>query len=228
VGRAAATHEGRQDDRLSAGRVAVVEDDRAIGLQLSDLLGEAGVLTEVFAQGQAFLARQTQAPFDAALLDMRLPDASGLAILEALKVQGRGLPVIMLTGMTEERGLVAAFGLGAHDYVFKPFRPAELVARVQALLQRTRQAPTPPLALLERPDLTDKERGCAQILLTHLGQTVSREQLRQGVWRRNQAVDSRTIDTHVSRVRTKLGLDPSNGFALTAVYGVGYRLQKLA
>lgn len=217
--------------------IAVVEDDLALGRQLVDVLEQAGLEAHWFKRGQDFVAACTgPRAFGAALLDMRLPDMTGLTVLEALA--NRAPPVVMLTGMTEESGLIKAFELGVHDYLFKPFRPAELVARLKGLLRRRAleagdlDSPGPSDPLLSEHDgyksLTEKERGCAEILLAQLGKTVSRDILRQHVWRGHQAISSRTIDTHVSRVRSKLDLTSASGFELTAVYGVGYRLQKVA
>ncbi len=244
---------------MSAGAVcvAVVEDDLALGQLIVDVLEGAQLSARWFKRGQDFL-RACLGPqaFAAALLDMRLPDMTGLRVLQSMPTESSP-PVMMLTGMTEESGLVAAFELGVHDYLFKPFRPAELIARLQGLIRRTAAASRMSSEALAFRDsrgavllgelldasgqhresgqpgsdtvaLTEKERACAQVLLDHLGQTVSREDLRQRVWRGHQAVTSRSIDTHVSRVRTKLGLVPSAGFELASVYGVGYRLQKLA
>ncbi len=218
-------------------RIAVVEDDLALGQQIVDVLATAELAGQWFKRGQDFVAAcGDPGAFDAVLLDMRLPDMTGLAVLERLS--NRAPPVVMLTGMTEETGLIRAFELGVHDYVFKPFRASELVARIRGLVRRTRPKRgdedtgiTGTALLTEHPaypSLTEKERGCAEILLAQLGQTVSRDTLRRQVWRGHQAVTSRSIDTHVSRVRTKLGLVPSAGFELASVYGVGYRLQKLA
>ena len=217
--------------------IAVVEDDLALGRQIVDLLAQAGLEAHWFKRGRDFVAACTgPRAFGAALLDMRLPDMTGLTVLETLA--NRTPPVVMLTGMTEESGLIRAFELGVHDYLFKPFRPAELVARLKGLLRRTAleagdlDSPGPSDPLLSEHDgyksLTEKERGCAEILLAQLGKTVSRDILRRQVWRGHQVISSRTIDTHVSRVRSKLDLTPASGFELTAVYGVGYRLQKVA
>ncbi len=208
-----------------------------MGQQLVDVLHQAELGAHWFKRGRDFLEACGQpSAFAAALLDMRLPDMTGLAVLAAL--ENRAPPVVMLTGMTEESGLIKAFELGAHDYLFKPFRPAELVARHRGLLRRTSTQPettgrqtAEPLTLAHHPghdQLTEKERGCAELLLGQLGKTVSRDTLRRQVWHGHQAISSRTIDTHVSRVRAKLGLHRDRGFELNAVYGVGYRLQKLA
>jgi DNA-binding response OmpR family regulator len=217
--------------------IAVVEDDLALGQHLVDVLHHAEFSAQWFKRGRDFLEASGQpSAFGAALLDMRLPDMTGLAVLAALT--DRAPPVVMLTGMTEESGLIKAFELGVHDYLFKPFRPAELIARLKGLVRRTHAKPnatgctaSDPVDLAHHPghdQLTEKERGCAEMLLSQLGKTVSRDTLRRQVWRGHQAISSRTIDTHVSRVRAKLGLHRDKGFELVAVYGVGYRLQKLA
>jgi len=236
---------------------AVVEDDPHLADQLCDILAGSGWHCEAFGLGHAFLSRQRRRAFDLAILDMRLPDLSGLELLRQLAGLPRHPSVaptasIVVTGLLDEANLEHAFALGAQDYLLKPFRSRELMARVQAVQSRRRPAlvpsdsadtdPIAPAALvrigpfvLDRQtrrlsrsgvpiDLTDKEFGVAELLFLRLGQTIPREDMRSAVWQTEVLPESRTIDTHVSRVRRKLGLDQGSDFRLTTVYGVGYRL----
>lgn len=236
---------------------AVVEDDPQLANQLCNILAGSGWHCEAFGLGHAFLSRQRRRAFDLALLDMRLPDLSGLEVLRQLAGLPRHPSVaptasIVVTGLLDEANLERAFALGAQDYLLKPFRARELLARVQAVQSRRRPALVPsdnvdteptgpamplrfgPFVLDRRARslsrsgmpiaLTDKEFGVAELLFLRLGQTIPREDMRSAVWQTEAALESRTIDTHVSRVRRKLGLDQGSDFRLTTVYGVGYRL----
>lgn len=236
---------------------AVVEDDPQLADQLCDILAGSGWQCEAFGRGNAFLSRQRRRAFDLAILDMRLPDLSGLELLRQLAGLPRHPSVaptasIVVTGLLDEANLEHAFALGAQDYLLKPFRSRELLARVQAVQSRRRPALAPsdsadtdPIApaapvrigpfVLDRQRrrlsrsgvpiaLTDKEFGVAELLFLRLGQTIPREDMRSTVWQTEVLPESRTIDTHVSRVRRKLGLDQGSDFRLTTVYGVGYRL----
>ena len=237
-----------------AAHAAIVEDDPQLADQIQEILGLAGWQSQAFRRGHDFLEQQRRRPFDVALLDMRLPDLSGLQVLEHLAVRPPTNSVkaatacIVVTGVIDDANLEHAFALGAQDYVRKPFRSRELIARVGAAHARIHkhglktQAANSPLQrfgpfLLDtqtrcvyREDqpiaLTDKEFGIAHLLFHRMGQTVGREDIRRHVWRVDPDVASRTIDTHVSRVRYKLELSESSGFRLSAVYGVGYRLDQ--
>ncbi|MGA1063964.1 MAG: response regulator transcription factor [Burkholderiaceae bacterium] len=233
------------------GHVAVLEDDDQLATQLCELLQLQGWQVRRFARGQLLLDALDRQHFDAVLCDLRLPDMTGLDVLAAHRARAsqhraQGPAMIMLTGATDEASLVQAFALGAHDYVHKPFRAAELQARLSASVRRRRaermeqaQAIGPIGSIRLDPHgengpqahrngqavaLTDKEFQCAQMLLGQLGQTGSRNEIRLQVWRHNEHVQTRTIDTHISRVRQKLGLTPDQGFRLSPVYGIGYRL----
>ncbi|MFZ9734261.1 MAG: response regulator transcription factor [Burkholderiaceae bacterium] len=240
---------------------AVVEDDPQLANQLCEILAGSGWQCEAFGLGHAFLSRQRRRAFDLAILDMRLPDLSGLELLRQLAGLPRHPSVaptasIVVTGLLDEANLERAFALGAQDYLLKPFRSRELLARVQAVQSRRRPGLAPsdsadtdatasaaparfgPFVLdrqtrsLSRSGvpiaLTDKEFGIAELLFLRLGQTIPREEMRSAVWQTEALLESRTIDTHVSRVRRKLGLDPGADFQLTTVYGVGYRLYPTA
>lgn len=211
--------------------------------QSCDVITSLGWQPRHFAKGRAFLQSLRTQPFDAVLLDLRLPDMSGLDILNALPL-GHRCPVIMVTSSADESSLLAAFDGGVRDYVTKPFRSRELGARLGALLSRSGVQPAREILTVRdlqidlHPEsqpivfrgseaivLTEKEFRCAQLLLACAGRTVSRDALRLRVWHLSEAVQTRTIDTHVSRVRCKLGLWPEHGFSLRSIYGVGWRLE---
>jgi DNA-binding response OmpR family regulator len=239
-----------------AGTAAVVEDDRRLAQQIEDILGLAGWKTQRFSRGQDFLARQQRAAFDVALIDMRLPDLTGIELLERLSTStpaadGRHTASLVVTGLIDEGNLEKAFALGAEDYVLKPFRARELIARIGAAHRRRLSAAamtgadpenaaphtvgcfriSPKLRQIARHGipvaLTDKEFDAALLFFSRTGQTVSREELRRRVWQTAPQVETRTIDTHVSRLRRKLQLTTDQGFRLAPVYGQGYRLDTL-
>jgi DNA-binding response OmpR family regulator len=228
---------------------AIVEDDPQLAGQLCDILTASGWQCASFGLGQAFLSQQRRRAFDIAVLDMRLPDLSGLDVLKQLAelpTPATAAPTasIVVTGLLDETNLEHAFALGAQDYLLKPFRSRELLARIQAAQRRRGgECPAAPSAFgpfsIDRQarrvfrsgqaiPLTDKEFGTAELLFLRLGHTVGRADLRNAVWQSEPAVASRTIDTHVSRVRCKLGLSESSGLRLSTVYGVGYRLDRVS
>lgn len=235
------------------GTAAVVEDDPRLAQQIEDVLGLAGWKTQRFARGRDFLARQHRAAFDVALIDMRLPDLTGMELLETLAMSppaadGGHTASIVVTGVLDEGHLEKAFALGAEDYVLKPFRARELVARVGAAHRRRQPATaragadpdsaipyavgcftiSPKRREITRDGtpvaLTDKEFDAALLFLSRPGQIVSRTELGRRVWQTTPEVETRTIDTHVSRLRRKLQLTAEQGFRLAPVYGQGYRL----
>jgi DNA-binding response OmpR family regulator len=180
------------------------------------------------------------------VLDLRLPDMTGIQVLSRLKLLAKAwpyrLPVMVVTGCCENAVMAAAFDEGACDYVSKPFQPDALLIRARSLIQRHQptifnEAPIQagPIvlnlgtrqALLNGKEvlLSDKEFRLAWLLLQRQGEPVSRAQMQQVVWgRADRLGQSRSLDTHMGRIRTKLGLLRHPGIRLRAVYGVGYRL----
>ena len=155
------------------------------------------------------------------------------------------LPVLFMTSRSGEDDIVAGLAAGADDYMIKPIRRGELVARVQALLRRAYPSQTaieqiqfsqyifePRTGRLtvdgEPAELTQKEFDLALLLFRNLGRPLSRAYILEAVWLRDIEIPSRTMDTHISRVRTKLKLRPENGFRLAPVYSYGYRLEQLS
>ena len=177
---------------------------------------------------------------DLLLLDWVMPGMSGEAVLGALRARpGPELPVIVVTARDGEADVVGALRLGADDYVVKPPKGLELLARIEALARRARIGRAVPLragrfevdlarraVLLDGREivLTLKEFDLASHLFRNPGTLVTRAQLLEAVWSVGPQLDTRTVDTHASRVRRKLGLDGSRGWMLQSVYGYGYRL----
>jgi DNA-binding response OmpR family regulator len=225
-------------------QIAVLDDDVHQLDLLSHVVGALGYACHRFSSGDALLQQARHATFDLFLIDWELPDTSGLDVLRTLRGRHRvEAPVIFVTHRDEERDVVQALSAGADDYVAKPVRSAELKARMMALLRRAYpeketglqhgefllQPSTRTVLYQGRPiELKQREFELAHCLFLRLGQLLSRAYLMQTVWGRDVEVPTRTLDTHVSAVRGKLGLRPERGYRLVAVYGHGYRLEALA
>jgi two-component system phosphate regulon response regulator PhoB len=220
--------------------VLVVDDERDLVSLLDFNLRQAGMETSLaYSGGQALEEARRRVP-DLVLLDLMLPDQSGTDVCRQLKgdPRTRAVPVIMLTARGEELDRVVGFELGADDYVVKPFSVRELILRVKAVLRRARQPVTDaprvelgPVRLdLEAHrcyvdgveiELTPLEFKLLHLLVTRAGRVQTRERLLTDVWEMSSELETRTVDTHVKRLREKLG---SARDLLETVRGVGYRL----
>jgi len=223
-------------------RVAILEDDPSQGELVSLWLQRAGHDTRVFTRGEELLESLMSEPFDALLLDWNLPDMSGLEVLQRVRQTKPLLPAIFCTARAAEDDAVKALQAGADAYLRKPLRCMELLERVQSVLRRGRRAQqfeqlvgVEPFGVdLEKRtivldnevlDLTTKDFDVAVLFLRNIGRMLPRDQLRQSVWG-PEAISSRTLDTHVSRIRKKLKLTREHGWNLAAVYAHGYRLER--
>jgi DNA-binding response OmpR family regulator len=230
-------------DQISIG---ILEDDEDQSSLLELWLGDAGYAVQAYASGNDFIRAVQARGFDLVLLDWNLPEMSGLEVLEWIRRNLRThIPVIFLTTRAEEKHIVQALQAGADDYVTKPARPLELIARIGALARRsglTVQA-SDTLAVegfvLDRKrrqvrkgeetiSLTHREFDLAWLMFSNLAKIMSREYLLRHIWNLSAVVNTRTVDTHVSRIRSKLGLRPEYGWKLSSVYHYGYRLERLA
>ncbi|MBM3340527.1 MAG: response regulator transcription factor [Betaproteobacteria bacterium] len=223
--------------------IALLEDDPSQADLILHWLAEAGMRCTHYATGAAFRAAILSQHFDLILIDWTLPDDDGLAILEWLRAEQHSKHLIMfVTSRAEEASLVLALQRGADDYLVKPLRKGEMLARVQALLRRggSKPAATVGLGRLQVDphkqcaiingiviDLSERETKLAVHLLQNHGRVVSHQQLQEQVWQRRSDLDKRTIDTQINRLRSKLGLTPENGFSLSVVFHKGYRLEQL-
>lgn len=225
--------------------IALLEDDPLQAELVKRWLAAAGMECVHFATGADFRLGLRSRPFDLVLLDWMLPDDDGIAILAWLRQSiGPGLPVMFTTTRSEEGSLVHALEQGADDYLIKPLRRDEMIARIRALVRRGESLGSVSLIevggiVIDRiahrvkvrgqtVDLTDKELELAIYVLTNRGRLLSRQELLENVWHTNPHVITRTVDTHMSRLRTKLGLTPQHGFELSTVYHKGYRLEYVA
>jgi DNA-binding response OmpR family regulator len=180
------------------------------------------------------------------MLDWELPDVSGIQVLRWVRQHNDKLtPVLFITARPFEEDIVKALEEGADDYMVKPVRRTELLARANALWRRTR-AGAPAVEVLEFPpyridtlersiafdgepvELTQKEFELAVFLFRNAGRLLSRGHIFEAVWGRSATLSSRTTDTHLSRVRSKLKLQPEHGYRLVSVYNYGYRLEDVA
>ena len=229
------------DDR---GLVLVVDDEPTITEVVSRYLERAGYRARAAGDGRSAVELASDERPDLIVLDLMLPGMDGLEVMRRLRAtpNGEGLPVILLTAKGEATDRVVGLRLGADDYVVKPFSPAELVARVDAVLRRIEAKPESedaitfgalvldPLARRVTLDgdevqLTTREYDLLVHFMRHPGQVFSRDQLMDSVWRYSFYSDTSTVTVHVRRLRAKIERDPSNPRWLQTVWGVGYRFQ---
>jgi len=238
----------RDPANCSAGaiRVAIVEDDPSDAEQVTRWLRLAGHRCHHFDRGRALMRAFDQVCLDAVILDWNLPDVSGVDLLRQIRGSDRAsLPVLFVSRRRTEHDVVTALRHGADDYMVKPLGGPELLARLDAILRRGRhrtEAPAkieigpyridcPSRLLLRdgRPiELTAKDFELAVLFLRNVGRVLSRGHILDSVWGPRALIASRTLDTHVSRLRKKLDLVPHQGWRLAAVYSRGYRLDQLA
>ncbi len=225
-------------------RIAAL-DDEAHHLELIQHTMEViGHECHGFSEGRSLLRDLHQQTYDLLILDWNLPDIEGPRVVRSIRQElHSSLPVLFLTHRQEEQDLVDGLAAGADDFMAKPIRVAELQARVRALLRRSYPAQhdnalsfrgyrfypsTRTLRIQGKVvELSRREYELALFLFQNLGRLLSREHLREAVWGIGVETPSRSLDTHISRLRLKLDLMPSNGFLLSAVYGLGYRLEPI-
>jgi DNA-binding response OmpR family regulator len=226
-------------------RIALLDDDRSQSEVIRQVLVAVGHSCQSFQTGWDLLSHLRRESCDLLIIDWQVKDASGAEVLRWVRDKlPPALPVLFLTGRSGEDDIVAALAAGANDYLIKPIRRGELVTRIQALLRRAYPAqsafeqirfdqyvfevPTGRLTMAGKQiEVTQKEFDLALLLFQNLGRPLSRAYILEAIWSRERDVPSRTMDTHVSRVRNKLQLKPENGFRLTPVYSYGYRLEQL-
>jgi DNA-binding response OmpR family regulator len=225
-------------------RIAALDDESG-QLDLIQLVMESiGHECHGFSDGVSLLRELRQQTYDLLILDWTLPDMQGPAVVKWIREElSSRLPILFVTNRSEEADMVEGLTAGADDFMVKPVRIAELEARVQALLRRAYPAQHEAELILgpyhfsshsrtlkvngEIADLKYREYELALFLFQNLGRLLSREHLREAIWGLGDDTPSRSLDTHISRLRTKLDLRPANGFLLSSVYGLGYRLEAI-
>ena len=226
-------------------RIAVLDNDRIQADLICQVLTSAGHACQTFDNGKEMLNNLRKDSIDMLILDWQVVDIGGAEVLRRAREKLTATtPMMFITSSSAEDDIVAGIGAGADDYMIKPLRRGELVARVQALLRRAypsqngaEQLQFGPYIFETRPgrllldgnviDVTHKEFYLVLLFFRNIGRPLSRAFIHESVWIRETALPSRTMDTHVSRVRNKLQLRPENGFRLVPVYSYGYRLEKL-
>jgi two-component system alkaline phosphatase synthesis response regulator PhoP len=221
--------------------ILIVEDEAALATTLKDRLKKEGYSVTVARDGQQAIEEATHEPFDLIILDVMLPGQSGLKVCEKLRQDGWGIPILMLTARRQTIDKVLGFKTGADDYLTKPFKMAELLARVEALLRRAGQPNTPGggrfqfdgFAIdLRRAEvsrdgqpitLSAKEFQLLRYFIEHRGATVSRDALLHDVWGYDALPSTRTVDVHVAWLRQKLEKDPKSPQLILTVVGLGYK-----
>jgi DNA-binding response OmpR family regulator len=234
-------------EQPARGSVLVVDDEPTIAEVVSRYLVRAGYDTRVAGDGPHAIQLAGERRPDLVVLDLMLPGLDGLEVMRRLRELGETGPrdriaVILLTAKGEESDRVIGLRLGADDYVVKPFSPAELVARVDAVLRRVDPAPekAPPLehgdlvidpaarrvfVRGEEVALTQREFDLLLFLARHPGQAFTRTQLMDAVWQYTFYSDTSTVTVHVRRLRAKIEADPAEPRHVQTVWGVGYRFQ---
>ena len=227
----------------SRGSVLVVDDEPTIAEVVARYLERAGYRTRIAADGVAAIEATARQRPDLVVLDLMLPRIDGLEVMRRLREQDRErIAVILLTAKSEEADRVIGLRLGADDYVVKPFSPAELVARVDAVLRRIDTSPEQEVPLElgglridpaarrvfvrgEEALLTQREFDLLLFMARHPGQVFSRNQLMDAVWQYAFYTDTSTVTVHIRRLRAKIEIDPAQPGHIQTVWGVGYRFQ---
>jgi DNA-binding response OmpR family regulator len=227
---------------MRADRVLIVEDDSAMLRALVTALRAEGYELVTAERGDDGLKLLRGRRPDIVLLDAMLPGIDGFEICRTARAEGITTPIIMLTARALEADRVSGLDLGADDYVTKPFSLPELLARVRATLRRTRPADELPRCIAfddvsidfvryestkagSPLQLSPKEYGVLRLLAARNGEVVSRAELLDRVWGYESNSTTRTVDTHIATIRTKLGDDAAHPRRLLTVHGVGYKLQ---
>lgn len=215
-------------------RIFLVEDDKEIAKNLALLLRTEGFnVTHASSQGEAISVLDGNR-FDLALVDISLPDGNGFTVCTEIK-QAQNIPVIFLTASGDEASVVTGLNMGADDYIIKPFEMLELLARVEAVLRRTRKSGTDFVFYGIRIDFisrtiekdgqetecTPREYELLETLVKNRNIALSRERLLDLVWGYDYEGDIRTVDVHIQKLRKKLGLEK----CIKTVYKLGYRLE---
>jgi DNA-binding response OmpR family regulator len=227
-------------------RIALFDADPAEQALITHLLERSGFECRVHTDARALVADARVRRFDALIVDWKGHPAEGGAVLGHARAAATRTPTLMMVANGREGDIIAGLSCGADDYLIKPIRPSELVSRLQALLRRAypeevleryefdpyRFEPEPCEVAIAGGDvaravLTQKEFDLGLLLFRNAGRPLSRNHIREAVWGGDADVSSRTMDTHVSRLRSKLGLNTRSAWRVMPVYGYGYRLDRL-
>lgn len=226
-------------------KIIIVEDEPSLVFTLEDTLENEGYNVFVSEQGSKAVDIVKKENPDLMILDLMLPGMSGYDVCKKVREMNYTFPIIMLTARDQEIDKVTGLNIGADDYITKPFGVKELLARIKARLRRSNQyaykAPIKELELgdihidlknakAEHPDkgtleLTTREVELIRYLSAHENEPVSRDALLENVWRYEFSTNTRTVDVHISKLRSKIEIHPDNPSYLVTLHGVGYMLK---
>ena len=228
------------------GNILLVEDEYALRMTLGDRLRKEGYTVDAASDGEQGLAMARQLPFDLIVLDVMLPRLDGFTVCKHLRAAGLITPVLMLTARGRTAEKVNGLTIGADDYVTKPFKMPELLARISALLRRAPTRPEAQSGVFEfgqvrvdlpatevtvndaRVNLSAREFQLLRFFLENPGVTLSREELLTRVWGYQASTFTRTVDVHVSGLRQKLEAEPKQPRHFLTVQGLGYKFRLAA
>jgi DNA-binding response OmpR family regulator len=226
-------------------RIAALDDDADQLELIKRSMTAIGHECHVFLQSKTLQRTLHRESFDLLILDWQLPDLSGIELITWVRNKlDKRLPILFVTNRREERDVIEGLAAGADDFMVKPLRTGELSARVRALIRRIYPDQAEPEAVFgpyrfiastrslevygQTIDLKNLEYELALFLFQNMGRLLSREHLREAIWGIPASdIPSRTLDTHISRLRTKLDLRPEKGYLLAAIYGLGYRFEAI-
>lgn len=223
--------------------IALLEDDKDQSILMQALLEDAGHKCVVFGSGKNMTMALLRESYDLLILDWLVPDMNGLEVLKWVRdTLDWKIPVLFITQKEKEEDIVRALQGGADDYMSKPVKRAEMLARIDSISRRAQQVTDDdelefvPYTLQrsaktvkfngQNIEITRKEFELTLFLFRNVGRVLSRGYILETVWGRSAEVNTRTVDTHVSRLRRKLTISAENGWKLTSIYQHGYRLEK--
>ncbi len=227
-------------------RVALLEDDIDHANLLIQWLTTAGHRVEHFDSSRKFIRQIKNDSYDILILDWLVPEMTGIEVLKWIRENiDWPVPIMFVTAMDREDDIVSGLQAGADDYMIKPIKQRELLARMKAVERRSLSISDDEEVIDLDPfqidktnraikrdgqaiELTQKEYELALFLFRNQGRVMSRAHILENVWGRNPIINTRTVDTHVSRIRGKLGISPEEGWRLTSIYQHGYRLERVA
>jgi two-component system, OmpR family, alkaline phosphatase synthesis response regulator PhoP len=222
-------------------RILIVEDEAGLATTLKDRLQKEGHTVSVARDGNTGMATALREPFDLMILDLMLPGQNGLTICQKLRQLGSNTPILMLTARRQTMDKVTGLRTGADDYLTKPFKMVELLARVDALLRRAGSGKASAQARYQFGDLqidirstevmregrpvalSAKEFQLLRYFVENRGATLSRDQLLREVWGYGGQPSTRTVDVHVAWLRQKIEKDPKNPQLILTIVGLGYK-----
>ena len=223
-------------------RILIVEDEKSLSEPLAFLLGREGYETTIVDDGPSAIAEFERNSSDLVLLDLMLPGIPGTEVCREIRTRSQ-VPIIMLTAKDSEVDVVVGLELGADDYVTKPYSTRELLARIRAVMRRRVETDDDGIAILEAGDVRmDTERHTVsvsgketkmplkefellEVLLRNAGRVLTRGQLIDRVWGADYYGDTKTLDVHIKRIRSRIEENPSDPTMLLTVRGLGYRFE---